>query len=106
MQSFNFEFEEERANHITFDYSPEADEDLDTTVENGVPILYANRPALLSLAKLFVKMALGEYKDGFHVHLRKDLNADEQDRLIVMLHASDTGKQAESVVAEQAVITD
>lgn len=59
MKSFNFEFEEERANHITF---AEADEDLDTAVENGVPILYANRPALLSLAKLFIKMALGSTK--------------------------------------------
>ena len=71
MKSFNFEFEQERPNHITFDYSPEADEELDTLVENGLPILYANRPALLSLARLFLKMALGEYKEGFHVHLRK-----------------------------------
>lgn len=106
MKSFNFEFEEERPNHITFEYSPDGDEELDTLVENGVPILYANRPALLTLAKLFVKMALGEYKDGFHLHLRKDLNADEQDRLIVMLHSLETVREAESASAEQHVITD
>jgi hypothetical protein len=106
MKTFNFEFEDERRNHITFDYSPEDDEELDTLVEHGVPVLSANRPALLSLAKLFVRMALGEYSDGFHVHLRKDLNADEEDRLIVMLHSSDTGKQAGSVSAEQHVIVD
>jgi hypothetical protein len=47
MKNFNFEFKEERPNHITFEYSPEADEEFDTLVENGVPILYANRPALL-----------------------------------------------------------
>jgi hypothetical protein len=105
MKTFNFEFEEERPNHITFGYSPEGDEELDTLVENGVPILYANRPALLSLARLFIRMALGEYKDGFHVHLRKDLNADEQDRLIVMLHSSGTGITVESISAEQRVIT-
>jgi hypothetical protein len=95
MKSFQFEFEEERTNHITFDYSPEADEELDTAVEYGVPTLYANRPALLSLAKMFIKMALGDYRDGFHVHLNKDLNADEPERLIVMLHSLAAGKQAE-----------
>ena len=88
MNSFSFEFEQERPNHITFDYSPEADEKLDTLVENGVPILAANRAALLSLAKAFIKMALGDYQEGFHIHLRKDLNADEPDRLIVVLHSS------------------
>jgi hypothetical protein len=89
MESFTFEFEEEKPNRITFDYSSEADEELDSAVENGVPIVYANRSALLTLAKLFIKMAKGPYKDGFHIHLRKDLNADEGDRLIVMLHPSD-----------------
>ena len=88
IKSFRFEFAQERPNHITFDYSPEADEELDTLVENGVPILAANRPALLSLAKAFIKMALGDYQEGFHIHLRKDLNADEPDRLIVVLHSS------------------
>ncbi|SPF37628.1 hypothetical protein SBA4_2030002 [Candidatus Sulfopaludibacter sp. SbA4] len=106
MKSFNFDFQEEPPNHITFEYSPEADEDLDTLVENGVPVLYANQTALLSLARLFIKMALGEYKDGFHVHLRKDLNADEPDRLIVMLHSSETGKHTGSASTEQQVITD
>ena len=91
MKSFNFEFEDERPNHITFEYSADADEELDTLVENGVPILYANRSALLTLARLFAKMALGEYTEGFHVHLRKDFNADEPDRLIVMLHSSGAG---------------
>ena len=66
---------------------------MDTLVENGVPILCANRPALLNLAKLFIKMALGDYNDGLHVHLRKDLDAGEHDRLIVLLHSS-AGRQA------------
>jgi hypothetical protein len=101
MKSFKFEFEEEKPNHITFDYSPEGDEELDSVVENGVPILSANRPALISLAKTFIKMAMGEYGDGFHVHLRKDLNADEPDRLIVMLHSSGASRKAEDTSTEQ-----
>jgi len=83
---FQFEFEEEQKNRITFEYSLEADEKLDALIENGVPILYLNRPAMITLAKTLIKMALGPYGEGFHVHLRKDLNADLPDRLTVMLH--------------------
>jgi hypothetical protein len=83
---FEYEFEEAQKNRITFEYSPEADEKLDTLIENGVPILYLNRPGMITLAKTLIKMALGPYGEGFHVHLHKDLNADLPDRLTVMLH--------------------
>lgn len=85
-KQFQFEFEEERQNRITFEYSPDADEKLDTLIENGVPILYLNRPGMITLAKILIKMAMGPYNDGFHVHLNKDLNADLPNRLTVMLH--------------------
>jgi hypothetical protein len=85
---FAYDFEEDTANRISFDYSPEADEKLDTLVENGVPILYLNRPGMITLAKVLIKMAMGPYDDGFHVHLSKDLNADLPNRLTVMLHQS------------------
>ena len=85
-KQFQFEFEEERQNCITFEYSPEADEKLDTLVENEVPILYLNRPGMITLAKMLIKMATGPYDDGFHIHLNKDLNANLPNRLIVMLH--------------------
>ena len=97
MESFIFEYEEEKPNRITFDYSPDADEELDSAAENGVPIVYANRSALLTLARLFIKMANGPYRDGFHVHLRKDLNADESDRLIIMLHSGGESGAKEQV---------
>lgn len=105
MESFTFEFEEEKPNRITFDYSPEADEELDSAVEHGVPIVYANRSALLTLGKLFIKMAKGPYQDGFHIHLRKDLNADEGDRLIVMLHPSD-GNTTKNQISEANATAD
>jgi hypothetical protein len=106
MKSFNFEFEENKPNRITFDYSPEADEEFDTAIEDGIPILYANRPGLISLAKTLIKMAMGEYSDGFHVHLRKDLNADEPDRLIVMLHSSGQSHRSGPASCEQGVISE
>lgn len=85
-KQFTYEFEVEKENRITYEYSPEADEKLDSLVENGVPIVYLNRSAMLMLAKTLIKMALGSYTVGFHVHLSKDLNADLPDRLTVMLY--------------------
>jgi hypothetical protein len=66
-----YEFEEAQPNTINFGYSPNADEQLSTVIENGCPILYLSRSGLLTLAKLLIKMSLGPYTDGFHVHLRK-----------------------------------
>lgn len=85
-KKFQFEFEEEKKNRITFEYSPQADEKLDTLVENEVPILYLNRPGMITLAKILIKMAVGPYDEAFHVELTKDFNADLPLRLIVMLH--------------------
>lgn len=85
-KQFQYEFEEDKKNRITFEYSAEADEKLDTLVENGVPILYLNRSGMITVAKTLIKMAFGPYDDGFHVHLTKDLNAELPDRLTVMLH--------------------
>src|SRR5258708_37755569 len=90
-KQFQFEFEEEQKNRITFEYSPEADEKLDALIENCVPILYLNRPAMLTLAKTLIKMALGPYGEGFHVHLRRDLNADLPDRLTGTAHERQDG---------------
>jgi hypothetical protein len=84
-KQFTYEYEDDSKNRITFDYSPEADERMDTSVENGVLFLYLNRSAMITLAKTLIKVANGPYSDGFHVHLHKDLNADEPERLVVLL---------------------
>ena len=92
-KTFTYEFEPEPTNRLSFDYSEDADEKLDVLIENGVPIIYVNRSALITLAKLLLKMALGSYREGFHVHLRKDFNADEPDRLTVMLYPGKSSDQ-------------
>jgi len=45
---------------------------------------------MLALAKLLVKLSLGDYKDGFHVHLRADFGGDaaEPDVLTLLLDES------------------
>ncbi len=73
-----FEFTDESAeNSISFEYDDEIEEEMDVTLENGIPVLSANSQALLALAKIFIKMAICDYKEGFHLHLPKDFDADE-----------------------------
>jgi hypothetical protein len=84
-QRFEYVFEELKHNHITFDYAPDEDEVLEVVAENGNPILYLNRSGLLTLAKLLVKMSLGPYTNGFHIHLNGNFNADEPESLTAML---------------------
>jgi hypothetical protein len=77
-QRLVYEFEEAQPNTINFEYSPNADERLSTVIENGCPIPYLNRSGLLTLAKLLIKMSLGPYTDGFHVHLSEDFTRIRQ----------------------------
>lgn len=84
-KTFTFEFEEEKANILTYECSMAEDEKLSVSVEHGMPTIYANRSALLTLAKLLIKMGSGTYGGGFHVHLHEDFNSDMPDCLTVIL---------------------
>lgn len=85
-QKFEFEFEDQSSeNRISFEFDDSAEEDFSISFEDGVAVMYANRAALLTLAKAFVKMALCDYSDGFHIHLRKNFDADESEAFRVIL---------------------
>ena len=86
---FAYQFDEPQKNRIHFDYSPDADEAVLTSVENGLPVLYLNRSGLLMLAKTLIRMSMGPYTDGFHVHLRRNFDADQPECLTIMLHEQD-----------------
>jgi hypothetical protein len=88
MQRFTYQYKKDGKDSITFDYSPEADERLFTTIDSGTPFLYLNRSGMLTLAKILIKIAEGEYSKGFHVHLSRDFNADNPEVLVVMLSES------------------
>jgi hypothetical protein len=88
-KTFTYEFEQDPSNRISFEYSPEADEKLETGLQGDEMVLYLNKPGMLTLARTLIKMAKGDYKEGFHVHLRKDFNADLPDRLMVVLSPDD-----------------
>lgn len=86
-RKFKFEFEDQSSkNSISFEYDDAVEEKMTVVVENGVPVMYANRQAFLSLAKTFVKIALCDYSDGFHIHLRKDFDGEQPEILRVILN--------------------
>jgi len=83
--TFTFTIPDNQLNTITFDYDDEAREQLDVQVEGDQVYLFANREGMVTLAKVLLKIAHGTYSKGFHVHLRKDFNADNPEVLTVGL---------------------
>ena len=75
---------EDLSDRITFEYSEDVSERIDVNVENGVPVVYANRTGLVFLAKVFAKMASDQHSEGFHVHLGKNLDPDEGEMLRIV----------------------
>jgi hypothetical protein len=87
-KTFSYDFEDEsEKSRISFEYDEEIEEKLAVKVESGVPVLYGNKQAFLLLAKTFSKLALGDYQDGFHVHLNTDFDADDSEALRVILNS-------------------
>ena len=56
-----------------------------TSVEAGVPFVFANRAGILALARLLIKLSMGEYKQGFHIHLRSDFSEDAAHRDVLTI---------------------
>jgi hypothetical protein len=79
-KTFSFEFEDKSSeNKMLFEYDEEIDEILDVSNVDGLCTVYANREAFMALAKVFARLALCEYKKGFHFHIRKNFDGDEDD---------------------------
>ncbi len=86
---FIHEFEDEsKQSMISFDYDEDIEEKFDVRVEHGVPVIYGNREAMLLMAKTFSKLGICNYEDGFHLHLKKDFDADENESLRIVLDNS------------------
>lgn len=85
-KKFEFEFEDTSASGtISFDYNEDLEEKMSAVVENGVPVIYLNRQALILLIKTFVKIALGQYQAGFHLHFYEDFDADKPEAIRIVL---------------------
>jgi hypothetical protein len=84
-KTFVFEFEEDKPNSLSYEVSLEEDERLESLVDNGTPILYMNRSAMLTMAKVLIKMAYGSHAEQFHVHLKRDFGIGP-DAVTIMLY--------------------
>lgn len=84
-KTFTFEYEEDKPGSLSYQVSLEEDERLDSSIQNGVPFLYLNRSAMITLARILIKMATGSNSDGFHLHLHKDFNEDAPDAIVLSL---------------------
>jgi hypothetical protein len=87
-KTFTYEYEEGDPGSLTYEISLGENERLETLVEDEKPILYMNRPAMVTLAKLLIKLAEGPYEEQFHIHLRKDFGEGPA-ALTVMLYPDD-----------------
>jgi hypothetical protein len=87
-KSFAFDFEDRSPKSIV--YECDGTERLRTSIEAGVPFVFANRAGMLALAKLLVKLSMGEYKQGFHIHVRSDFSGEaaQPDVLTILLDES------------------
>jgi len=83
-KSFTYTFEDESAeNTLTFECSDS--EHLKLNVEDGVAVLYATKAALNTLARIFAKMSMSDYKDGFHLHVNEDFDSERPEALRVVI---------------------
>ena len=100
MKTFTYTFEQGRRDRIEFEYDDLLSEKLryddllseklrveDLGTETPARIL--NRSGMLTLAKLLIKMALGDYSDTFHLHLNSDFDGDQDEVIIVALTRDD-----------------
>jgi hypothetical protein len=92
-----FEFEDgsakatgNRWDGISTDYYS-GDEILKVSVgDDTVPFISGNSAGLVALGKFLVQIGMSEYREGFHVHIYEDFNADKPETLIVGVNNSNS----------------
>jgi hypothetical protein len=84
-KTFTVEFEDLGPSTISYKVTGPPLEKITTTIEDQVPVLYANKGACSVLAEIFAKLAMGSHPKGFHVHLHENLDVDQKEILRVIL---------------------
>ena len=87
-KTFEYKFaDESQRDRIQIEYGNSDDEILRFgAMEEGQFYVTANRSGFMALAKLCIKLAMGSYKNGFHLHVGKDFgDSNASPNLIVSL---------------------
>jgi hypothetical protein len=74
-KKFTFEFEDKSPRGLTYEVKESVRLRVDQLPEQG-PMISGNAEGLLTLAKILVMIASGDYEDGFHLHIRQDFDTD------------------------------
>jgi hypothetical protein len=84
-RTFNYEFTDTSPRTMRFDYAGSQGEVLkaEASTDHGLTV-FVNRGAALVLARVFAQLAVSDYHNGFHVHLREDLDADKPEQLTIV----------------------
>ena len=85
MKKFEFVFEDEAPKTLSFEL--EGDETLSVEQHNDGAFLYANKKGCSVLARVFAKLAMGDYGAGFHLHLQQNFeNSAGPDVVTIILN--------------------
>jgi len=48
-----------------------------------VPFISGNSAGLVTLGKFLIQIGMSDYKDGYHIHIYEDFNADKPEIMII-----------------------
>ena len=86
---FHFEFEDESNERVlTYEACAGGADRLVTTIDKGIPTLCGNPSGFLVLARILIQLAVGDYPNGYHIHLQQEYDPDKPDCLTIMLDRS------------------
>ena len=85
-KEFVFNFIDDSANNsIEWEYDEFVDEKFEVCIENNLPVIYANKQAFLALAKVFIRLAIGDFPKGFDLPVKKNFLGDETEVVRIIL---------------------
>jgi hypothetical protein len=85
-KQFVFNFLDDSSNYsIDWEYDEFIDEKFEVCVENNFPVVYANKQAFLALAKVFIRLAMGDFPKGLDLPIRKNFLGDEPEIIRIIL---------------------
>lgn len=80
-----YEFEDLGPDRLAFTISEPPSEKMIATSENGTTALNVNKAAYGVMAESFASLAEGSHREGFHVHLHEDFDAERPEALRIVL---------------------
>ena len=86
-KTFEFSFEDLSENN-GISYEIDSGSKLSYEVYNGQHIIYLNKNGALALSKMLAQIGVGDYEDGFHLHLHENFDDEKPEVLTVILDST------------------